>query len=261
MKHYALCIGINDYVGTNNDLSGCVNDANDWGDLLTSRGYQVTRMFNQDATRGNIEAALREHVSKLRYRDRLVIQYSGHGSWVPDSSGDEEDGRDEVWVSADLKYLTDDTLNEILRSRAYGTRVSMFSDSCFSGTVNKFFAPAERADNWDAQSVRFLTPTFLDVSEEQVERLQDVPARALGARNNGILFSGCDDGEFSYDAYINGRFNGAFTRTALNTFEDGMTPRQWHDAIRSFLPSSQYRQTPQLQGTWYQRNRWTAMLE
>jgi len=30
MAKLALCIGINDYPGTVNDLSGCVNDAQDW---------------------------------------------------------------------------------------------------------------------------------------------------------------------------------------------------------------------------------------
>ncbi len=30
MAYKALCIGINDYPGTQNDLSGCVNDAQDW---------------------------------------------------------------------------------------------------------------------------------------------------------------------------------------------------------------------------------------
>ncbi len=29
MSKKALCIGINDYPGTQNDLSGCVNNAND----------------------------------------------------------------------------------------------------------------------------------------------------------------------------------------------------------------------------------------
>ena len=31
----AVCIGINNYPGIFNDLKGCVNDANDWADLLT----------------------------------------------------------------------------------------------------------------------------------------------------------------------------------------------------------------------------------
>ena len=31
MTKKALCIGINDYPGTDSDLQGCVNDATDWG--------------------------------------------------------------------------------------------------------------------------------------------------------------------------------------------------------------------------------------
>ena len=30
MSNKALCIGFNNYPGTHMDLSGCVNDANDW---------------------------------------------------------------------------------------------------------------------------------------------------------------------------------------------------------------------------------------
>ena len=36
-KKFALCIGINDYPGTGSDLSGCVNDANDWGKILAAK--------------------------------------------------------------------------------------------------------------------------------------------------------------------------------------------------------------------------------
>jgi len=35
MTKRALCIGINDYPGTDFDLSGCVNDAHDWAQALT----------------------------------------------------------------------------------------------------------------------------------------------------------------------------------------------------------------------------------
>ena len=41
MSKKALCIGINDYPGTDSDLSGCVNDANDWAAELASRGFAV----------------------------------------------------------------------------------------------------------------------------------------------------------------------------------------------------------------------------
>ena len=50
MAKYALCIGINDYPGTENDLSGCVNDANDWATALSKRGFATTKMLDKQAT-------------------------------------------------------------------------------------------------------------------------------------------------------------------------------------------------------------------
>ena len=41
MTKKALCIGINDYPGTQNDLNGCVNDARDWAAALTGRDRLV----------------------------------------------------------------------------------------------------------------------------------------------------------------------------------------------------------------------------
>jgi len=62
------------------------------------------------------------------------------------------------------------------------------------------------------------------------------------------LLSGCNDEQYSYDAYINGRYNGAFTRTAIDNFRLGDSYRQWYARIRTVLPSERYAQTPQLEG-------------
>ncbi|MDP2198878.1 MAG: caspase family protein, partial [Sulfurimicrobium sp.] len=51
MAKNALCIGINDYPGTQNDLSGCVNDANDWAEEMNSRGFTVTQLLDSQAKR------------------------------------------------------------------------------------------------------------------------------------------------------------------------------------------------------------------
>lgn len=39
------CIGINNYPGTSNDLSGCVNDAKDWSALLQGMGFETSLML------------------------------------------------------------------------------------------------------------------------------------------------------------------------------------------------------------------------
>ena len=57
MAKKALCIGINDYPGTQSDLSGCVNDAHDWENVLDARGFSVTMLLALEqafATAGQI---------------------------------------------------------------------------------------------------------------------------------------------------------------------------------------------------------------
>ena len=64
--------------------------------------------------------------------------------------------------------------------------------------------------------------------------------------------SGCQDTEYSYDAWFMGRPNGAFTFVALKALAGlpaSATYRDWHAAVRKKLPSQQYPQSPNLYGT------------
>ena len=75
---------------------------------------------------------------------------------------------------------------------------------------------------------------------------------SLSLAGGDLLLSGCQDEEYSYDAYFAGRPNGAFTHAALKvlkTLPSAATYAQWHKAIRTTLPSSSYPQTPQIFGT------------
>ena len=64
-----------------------------------------------------------------------------------------------------------------------------------------------------------------------------------------ILISGCTDSEYSYDAEINGRWNGAMTAHAISVMRDGQTYAEFYEKLREHLPSDDYPQTPQLEGT------------
>jgi hypothetical protein len=128
----------------------------------------------------------------------------------------------------------------------------MISDSCHSGTVTRF-APSTRPD---ADKVRFLPPgVFLDPAEaERAARMPRVPAGR--PRHAALLMSGCQDTEFSYDAHVGGRPNGAFTYVALSTLRElppSATYRDWKAAISRALPSQDYPQTPGLDGSSSQR--------
>jgi len=237
---YALCIG-NNYPGTGSELSGCVNDANDWHALLTSEGYNVEVLI--EATKAEAVDRLNSLVTEAGFGDRVVFTYSGHGSWIPDTSGDEEDRRDEVLVMTDYQHgglLVDDELQQIFSGLAVGVGALIVSDSCHSGTISRVMQ-AERT----TATPRFLSPVnFLDMSEDEAVVREELPASQ--PRKTSSLISGCEDHEYSYDAWFGRRPNGAFTRAAIDAYLPGLSLAKWYQAIRLRLPSDEYPQTPQL---------------
>jgi hypothetical protein len=71
-------------------------------------------------------------------------------------------------------------------------------------------------------------------------------------RFGALLMAGCQDTEYSFDAYFQGRPNGAFTFVALDTLKKipkKATYLDWYRKIRTVLPSQQYAQTPNLFGS------------
>lgn len=262
MSKRALCIGINDYPGTGSDLSGCVNDAADWRDALTARGFAVTTLLDKAATLDAMAAGMRDVVRATKPGEIAIITFSGHGTWMPDEEGDEPDGRDEALCPWDISRrgpLLDDTLHDIFAERATGARIVFISDSCHSGSVAKF-APAFGAKR---QRVRFLPPeTFLTDArvKARARAAASLPTRGR-ARGTALLLAGCRDIEFSYDAEFDGRPNGAFTFVALRALKQ-LAPQatygEWFKAIRAGLPTAEHPQTPQIMATTSQR-RWPAL--
>jgi hypothetical protein len=258
MSKFGLCVGLN-YAGTQSALAGCLNDANDIEDALTQRGFAVTKLLERDATKSAILKHLTVLVESLRYGDLAVFSISSHGSWVPDESGDEPDGRDEVLIPWDIEegnYITDDDLAKIFAERERGARVVMLSDSCHSGTVSRF--SRELSPPANAAKVRFLPPAaFLPESEiMDVRGISGSTRRAAQppGRTASLLLAGCGDLEFAYDAWFGDRANGAFTRAALDSLAELHTPgnyQDWMRKIRTKLPSASYPQTPAIYGPRY----------
>lgn len=257
MKH-ALCIGINDYPGVQSDLNGCVNDAHDWSKTLQARGYQAELMLDSQATLANLKRRMQAVVNEANYGDSVVITFSGHGTWIPDTSGDEPDGRDEALCPYDIAEngaLGDDDLFDIFSHRSRGVRLLFVSDSCHSGSVNRLGSFGEEDS---PGKVRFLPPeTYLsDDDFALARRMPNKKLRTLPLRSSALLLAGCQDYEFSYDARIDGRYNGAFTFVALKVLAElpkSATYRDWVREIRRYLPSQRYPQSPILAGTYSQR--------
>jgi hypothetical protein len=261
MAKRALCIGINDYPGTGSDLAGCVNDANDWAEALAERDFEVAVMLDAAATREAMLDDMAKHVSAAESGDVVVITYSGHGTWVPDADGDEKDLRDEALCPHDIRAagaITDDELFELFSARKRGVRAVLISDSCHSGTLQRMAPPI--GDN--PVTVRFLPPeVFLAAEQRPLAERASVAVAAGRPRRSALVLAGCRDTEYSYDASFGDRPNGAYSYVALQALRQlpaGATYRDWHTRIREQLPSADYPQTPQLDGTSSQR-RWEVL--
>jgi hypothetical protein len=255
MTKHALCIGINDYPGTDNDLAGCINDASDWAAALGARGFQVTKLFDKAATKKAMVAAIKELLHGTAAGSTCVITYSGHGTWVPDESADEGDHRDEALCPHDIDTvgpLIDDEIHALFDDRAAGSRLVLFSDSCHSGSVN-------RGDESDVDPAmpraRYLPPAAwmpkAKLTAAATAAPTAAPSNGLTAAGTDLLFAGCRDRQYSWDTSFGGRPNGAFTYYALKTLQKlpaGSSYQDWFKAIRAYLPSTRCPQTPLLKG-------------
>lgn len=253
MSKNALCIGINNYPGTQNDLSGCVNDANDWEAELTSRGFTIEKMLDEQANKAAMTKAIGKLISSAKKGDTVAITYSGHGTWVPDSSGDEPDGRDEGLCPHDISKvgpLLDDEIRGLFAQRAAGVRILLISDSCHSGSVT-------RGDESDLDPgmprARFM-PLQDWMQASELPRSPDRPKTLVGGmkRYGGdLLLAGAMDTEYSWDTSFKGRPNGAFTYYALKTLRDGKPSSYdaWFKLMQNYLPSTRLPQHPQIFGS------------
>ncbi|UCF90755.1 MAG: caspase family protein [Desulfobacterales bacterium] len=254
MAKKALCIGINDYPGTQSDLTGCVNDAHDWAGILEARQFEVHKLLDAQATKAEMERAIGGLIAGAKPGDTLVITYSGHGTWVPDTSGDEADGRDEGLCPHDIRTsgaLLDDEIHALFSQRRERVRILLLSDSCHSGSVI-------RGDESDLDEggprARFL-PLEAWMPADQLPRGILRPGALFGglARVGGeLLLAGCMDTEYSWDTQFHGRPNGAFTYYAIKTLKNlpsDATYEQWYRKIRDYLPSTRLPQNPQIMGS------------
>jgi hypothetical protein len=145
-------------------LSGCVNDATAMTELALSQGFSTTTLLDEQGTSQNIISAIGDAAEDLRTGDIFLLTYAGHGSQVPDATGDEPERQDETWVAYD-RQIIDDELYELWGRFQPGVRILMISDSCHSGTVARVAAPAYQA----------LAQSYQD--DEEVGYVLDTPVR------------------------------------------------------------------------------------
>ena len=223
----ALLIGIN-YVGTQNELRGCINDINNIAAYLQSaRGYPsascivLSDVATRKPTRANILAAFKELLQGARAGDELWFHYSGHGTLVRDTNGDEASGADSCICPLDYNqagFITDDVIrSELAALVPAGVRLFMVLDMCHSGTgcdLRYKFDDSSYLLNVAAPMPSTYDPAAWVLRQTSYEFKNY-------ARTAGEVFciSGCQDTQTSADAYIAGQAAGALTYSLLQSLK------------------------------------------
>ena len=90
-----LSIAVNDYPNTDRKLRGAINDSRVWTEWFKAWGWRLETLWNEEATGDQILGAIERLMQQARPGDRVAIHFSGHGSQLADSSGEESDFLDE----------------------------------------------------------------------------------------------------------------------------------------------------------------------
>jgi hypothetical protein len=144
----ALLVACN-YAGTSAQLGGCINDAACLAHCLTTRfGFRpadVVQLLDTSPdpaawpTRHNILAAAHALAASAGPGDSLFFSFSGHGTQVPDPTGDEADGMNEAILPCDHEvagYIIDDELNTALvNPLPPGAKLHAVLDACHAGSM------------------------------------------------------------------------------------------------------------------------------
>lgn len=264
MAKKALLVGINDYKGIS-DLRGCVNDVLDMHFTLRSLfGFEtrdVRVLTDSRATKDGIVHRLKWLVEGAKAGDFLIFHFSGHGSQIRDRDHDElEDQLDELICPYDMdwdgKFITDDDLNKIFKDVPEGVLLEVFLDSCHSGTGLKEMGLAPPPDMAPPNPTlnRYLPPPadiFLRTSGEQDELKPCgfVQGQLERANKHHILWTGCLAQQTSADAYIGGRYHGAFTYHFSKHLRANrqISRKDLLQKVRASLIHGNYSQIPQLE--------------
>lgn len=262
----ALCVGINDYPFSGNDLNGCVNDAQAWASLLKEHfsfaGSDVKIMLDAQATKKNTLAALKELLTGAKAGDCLVYTNSSHGSYTADRDGDEET-YDEVICpyDIDLNEIVDDDLRELFMNVPQGVHLTVILDNCYSGTATRAavsdILPGTKTS--DDRRIRFLSPAVrgLPILADPWKAKPKTRIKYPESSMREVLLSGCTDKEYSYDAYFSSKYHGAMTYFALQAIREAsykLTYQQLHSRLLTLINPG-YDQHPQLEGKETNRKR------
>jgi hypothetical protein len=262
-RRTALLVGINYNNNPDTSLNGCYNDVVNASQYLRSvlgyapsaisiltdgnlNGSTSTGASTLPPTRENILAGISALINGIIPGDEAVFHFSGHGSLVRDTNGDEQSGFDSCLYTLDDAIITDDEIRTLLINKVpRGARLYVILDCCHNGTG------CDIRYKYDDYSI-LLSPPSVRIPiwrTEQKAFTNDKYANTIG---DVFMISGSRDDQTSADAYINNESAGALTHalfSILRTNQARIRTYSWSELLREvrhFMRVNRYSQIPQI---------------
>lgn len=266
----ALLVGISKYQQGSKDAWRELHTAGDLAQLQqvlrVHYGFlakDIVVLQDEQATGEGIRQAFKQHlINRARPGSVVVFHFSGHGQQLPDDDGDEQDGLDESLVPYDTKSsdpalakatnLRDDEMAKWLDALKQKMReggklrgsISVFFDSCFSGTATRGIL-VERGDGgWDRQ--RFGPPPAAAAARRAKGAVGLLPAG--DAEEAGYIFlAAARSDQTAKEVDGMGAFSRALTKALAKVGEKG-TYREIYDLVLDEITGQRLQQTPVYEG-------------
>ena len=269
MKNKALLVGINKYPDPRNELRGCVNDILDMEHFIAEANkvypkQNIKKLTNKDATKKGILTQLKWLIEGAEAGDQLLFHYSGHGAQAPTLfTSLEKDGLDEIICPYDFDgtnktSLSDKEFAQLFAGIPKGVHFVWISDSCHAEDLSRDPFITDDADNLENTAYKhyryFTGLAHFEKREDEVNDLAGITivrTTPIMSPLNGALLSGCQSHELSADAYINNRYNGAFTHYLienLHKYCEAKNMKAIIELVNKDLAKNGYDQSPQSEG-------------
>jgi len=271
-RRTALLVGINYNNNPDATLNGCYNDVVNVSQYLRSvlaypaSAVNVLTDGNRGAagagtasavppTRQNIIAGMTALVSGMVAGDEAVFHFSGHGSLVRDTNGDEATGLDSCLCPLDYNapasagggIITDDEIRELLVNKVpRGARLYVILDCCHNGTG------CDVRYKYEDFSILLRPPSGRNPAVWRTQQKAFVQAKYTDTVGEVFMISGSRDEQTSADAYINNAFAGALTYAVFSILRANQATIRTYSwsallrDVRHFMRVNRYSQIPQV---------------
>ena len=291
MTSRALLLGINKYKRVTS-LRGCLNDLDSMKAILQEfygfSNSDITILRDEQVVKKTVRKAMDALFTGLRKGDRVLLHFSGHGSFLPSQETGEDDKLDELICLHDMDFnddgtfLRDKEMRDWTRKKPDGVTLVVVLDNCHSGSGTRlaiapptgrrgvasmtadvdmrssqarnsgeFHAGNFTADDEFIVRNRFLTPPAFALEMAATARRATMRAAVQTKDLNHLLLAACRENQTAADAMIDGRFNGAFTFhlcKILRAKSGKIDIADLESSVSQAIQAAHFEQVPQIEG-------------